>query len=103
MLAQLERIAPVDAMLGNAAVDPDVAALRDDLQLRQRRQAVTAAAGWIAARGPLRDQMLVDEAAAILQTLTSPQVHRMLRVDWAWPPERCEHWLRTTLERTLLT
>jgi AcrR family transcriptional regulator len=31
-----------------AAVDADIAALRDDVQLRQRRQAMTTVAGWIA-------------------------------------------------------
>ena len=103
ILGQLERIAPVDDMLRSAAaVDPDVAALRKDLQLRQRRQAMTTVAGWIASGGPLRDEMPVDEAAAVLWTLTSPEVHHMLRVDWSWPPERYEHWLRTTLENSLL-
>ena len=53
---QLERLAPVDGLLRSAAaVDPEVAALRDDLQLNQRRQAMLTVAGWIAARGPLRD------------------------------------------------
>jgi AcrR family transcriptional regulator len=103
ILGQLERIAPVDDMLRSAAaVDPDVAALREDLQLRQRRQAMTTVAGWIAASGPLRDEMPVDEAAAVLWTLTSPEVHHMFRVDWSWPPERYERWLRTTLEHSLL-
>ncbi|OMQ16504.1 hypothetical protein A7K94_0202105 [Modestobacter sp. VKM Ac-2676] len=100
---QLERIAPVDGMLRSAAaVDPDVAALREDLQQRQRRQAMETVAGWIASRSTLRDEMSVDEAAAVLWTLTSPEVHHMLRVDWAWPPDRYEDWLRTTLQRSLL-
>jgi AcrR family transcriptional regulator len=104
MLVQLERISPVDGMLrGAAAVDPDIAALREDLYLRQRRQAMTAVAGWISARGPFLEQMSIDEVAAILWTLTSPEVHHMLRVDWGWPPERYERWLQTTLERSLLS
>lgn len=103
MLAQLERLRPVEDMLRSAAaIDPDIAALRADLQLRQRRQAMTAVAGWIAARGPLRGQISVEEAAAVLWTLTGPEVHRMLRTDCGWPPERYERWLRTTLQRTLL-
>lgn len=100
---QLERVRPVDDMLRSAAAtDAEVAALRADLQLRQRRQAMTAVAGWIAARGPLRDGSSADEAAAVLWTLTSPEVHHMLRVDWGWAPDTYEQWLRTTLERTLL-
>jgi AcrR family transcriptional regulator len=100
---QLERIGPVDAMLRSAAaVDPEIAALRADLHQRQRRQAMTTVAGWIGARGAFLDQMAVDEVAAVLWTLTSPEVHTMLRTDWDWPPERYERWLRTTLERSLL-
>lgn len=103
MRVQLERVRPVDDMLRSAAAtDPDIAGLRADLQLRQRRQAMSAVASWIAARGPLRDHLPVDQAAAVLWTLTSPEVHHMLRVDCGWPPDRYEDWLRTTLERTLL-
>ena len=104
LLAQLERIRPLDDVLRSAAaVDPDIAALREDLQLGQRRAAMTAVAGWIAVRGPLRGGMPVEEAGAVLWTLTSPEVHHMLRVDWGWPPERYERWLQTTLERSLLS
>ncbi|KGH45554.1 hypothetical protein IN07_15650 [Modestobacter caceresii] len=103
ILGQLERIAPVDDMLRSAAaVDADVAALREDLHHRQRRQAMTTVAGWIASNSPLRDAMPVEEAAAILWTLTSPELHHMFRVDCGWPPDRYERWLRTTLEDGLL-
>lgn len=103
MVEQLERIRPVDDMLRSAAaVDPQVAALREDIQVRQRRQAMMAVAGWVADRGPLRGSMPVDRAAAILWTLTSPEVHRMLRVVWGWTPEAYQEWLRTTLESSLL-
>ncbi|TQN42288.1 TetR family transcriptional regulator [Blastococcus colisei] len=103
ILGQLERIAPVDDMLRSAAaVDADVGALRDDLHLRQRRQAMTTVAGWIASNGPLRDAMPVDEAAAVLWALTSPELHHMFRVHCDWPPDRYERWLRTTLEDSLL-
>lgn len=103
ILLQLERLRPVDDVLRSAAaVDPQVATLREDLQLRQRRQAMGVVAGWIAANGPLRGGLPVDEAATVLWTLTSPEVHRLLRVDSGWAPERYERWLRETLEQTLL-
>jgi AcrR family transcriptional regulator len=103
MLGQLERIARVDHMLRSAAaVDPDVAALREDLHSRQRRQAMATVAGWIASNGPLRDAMPVDDAAAVLWALTSPELHHMFRVQCDWPPDRYERWLRTTLEDSLL-
>jgi AcrR family transcriptional regulator len=103
MSAQLERVRPLDDMLRSAAaVDADIAALRDDVQLRQRRQAMTTVAGWIAARGPLRAGMSVDDAGATIWTLTSAEVHHMLRVGWGWSADQYRAWLADTLRLTLL-
>ena len=46
---------------------------------------MTTVAGWLAAQGPLRDGMSAESAAAVLWTLTSPEVHLMLRGTWGWP------------------
>ena len=43
-----------------------------------------------------------DEAVAIVWSLTSPEMHRLLRVDRAWTKERYAEWLATTLTLTLL-
>jgi hypothetical protein len=100
---QLERLRPLDDILRSAAaVDEAAAALRSDLQLRQRRAAMRAIAGWVAAHGPLRDGTTEDEAAAVLWTLTSPEVHLMLRDTWGWSRDRFARWLRDTLVATLL-
>lgn len=104
---QLERIRPMDDILRSAAtVDVDVAALRENLQLDQRRAAMRSVAGWIAANGPLRTKgtgaEAIEEAAAILWTITSPEVHQMLRDHWEWTPAAYEDWLRRTLESALL-
>ena len=93
-------------LLAEELTDADVAALRDDLQLDQRRAAMRSIAGWIAANGPLRTEgsaaESVEAAAAILWTLTSPEVHQMLRQHWGWTPAAYESWLRHTLESSLL-
>lgn len=103
MTEQLERVRPLDDVLRQAAaVDREVAALRDDLQLRQRRSAMTAVVGWIAANGPLREGLTEGDAAAIVWTLTSPEVHHMLREAWGWPRERYRSWLQDALESGLL-
>lgn len=100
---QLERLRSVNDMLRSAAaVDPEIAALQTDVHLRQRREAMATVAGWISARGPLRDELTVDEAAAILWTVASPEVHRMFRVDWGWGAAQYERWLEVTLAATLL-
>jgi AcrR family transcriptional regulator len=103
MTEQLERVRPLDDVLRQAAaIDPEVAALRDDLQLRQRRAAMTEVVGWVAAHGPLRAELSGEDAVAITWTLTSPEVHHMLRVAWRWPPERYRSWLEEALVHALL-
>jgi AcrR family transcriptional regulator len=103
MTEQLERLRPVDDILRSAAaVDPDARALREDVQLRQRRGAMISIAGWIAANGELKNQMSVDDAAAVIWTLTSPEVHQMLRQHWSWDAEHYQAWLADTLEHSLL-
>jgi len=91
-----------DILRSAAAVDADVAALRDDIQLRQRRSAMGIVAGWLAEKGPFRTGIDVDDAADIIWTLTSPEVHRLLRDGCGWSQERFALWLEDTLLRTLL-
>ena len=101
MTGQLERLRPMDDVLRSAAtVDAAAAELRADLQLRQRRAAIATVVSWVAAHGPLR--LSEEEATAITWTLTSPEVHQMLRDTWEWPRERYEQWLRETLTSSLL-
>ena len=101
--AQLERVRPLDDILRSAAaVDPAAADLRADLQLRQRRDAMRTVVSWIAANGPLREGTTQEDAAAIVWTLTSAEVHQMMRDVWGWPQERFIDWLRETLTTSLL-
>lgn len=98
---QLARVRPLDDMLRTAAVaDPDLATLRDELHLGERRRAATAMASWIAERGELRQPL--DEAAALVWTLTSPEVHQLLVDGWGWSHEQYGDWLRSNLESGLL-
>jgi AcrR family transcriptional regulator len=100
---RIEATRPLDDILRSAAeVDAEVGALRDDLQLRQRRSAMTTVAQWLAANGPLRKGVDVSEAGSIIWTLTSPEVHRLLRDGCGWSQERFARWLEDTLVRTLL-
>jgi AcrR family transcriptional regulator len=103
MAAQLERVRPMDDILRSAAaVDNDARALREDLQLRQRREGMTTIAGWIAANGPLRDNQSPDRAAVVLWTLTSPEVHQLLCDQAGWSRQEYQDWLRDTLTDSLL-
>jgi AcrR family transcriptional regulator len=100
---RIEATRPLDDILRSAAeVDAEVGALRDDIQLRQRRSAMTTFAEWLAANGPLRSGMDASEAGSIIWTLTSPEVHRLLRDGSGWSHQRFARWLEDTLVRTLL-
>ena len=98
----IERARPVDDIIrGAAAVDPEVAALRGRIQ-DSRYQNLRQFVVWVAANGPFRDGMSEDQAAAIVWSLTSPEMHRLLRVDRGWTPEAYARWLAETLILTLL-
>lgn len=94
----LERIRQIDDVLSQAAaVDPEAAALRDDIELRQRRQAMRVLAGWFSETGPLRDGMTIDRAADILWVLTSPEVHRLYRKHCGWTADQYTDWLTAAM------
>ncbi len=98
---QLARARPLDDMLRSAAVvEPELDKLRSELHLRQRRRSMTRLAAWIGEQGALRQP--VEEAAALVWTLTSPEVHHMLVDGWQWPHTQYVTWLRNNLEAALL-
>jgi AcrR family transcriptional regulator len=98
----MDRVRPIDDIMRSAAsVDPEIEALRSRVQ-EQRHTNMRRLAGWIAANGPLRGGLSLDDAAAIVWTATSPEVHRLLRGERGWPARRYREWLADTLIRTLL-
>ena len=98
----IERARPVDdIMKGAAAVDSEIAALRARIQ-EHRFQNMLKFVSWVTANGPLRGGMSEEAAAAIVWSLTSPEMHRLLRVDRGWTTERYTEWLAETLTLTLL-
>jgi AcrR family transcriptional regulator len=99
----LERARPVDEIMrGAAAVDPEIAALRARMQ-GSRYENVRRFVSWLAAKGPLRGGMSAEDAAAIVWTLASPEVHGLLRAGRGWSRERHTAWLAETLTRTLVS
>jgi AcrR family transcriptional regulator len=100
--AIIERARPVDDIIrGAAAVDADIATFRTKAQEHRfgnMRQLVS----WLAANGSLRSGLTQEDAAGIVWMMTSPEVHRLLRVNRGWTPERYSIWLRDSLTRILL-
>jgi AcrR family transcriptional regulator len=97
-----DRARPEDDIIrGAAAVDAEISTLRGRLQ-ETRFENMRRFVSWLASNGPLRAGISEDDAAAIVWSLTSPEMHRLLRVDRAWTPDRYREWLAQTLTRTLL-
>ncbi len=100
--ARVERVRPIDdVMRGAAAADPDIAELRARMQ-ENRFHKLRTFTQWLAAQGPLLDDLDIEDAAGIVWTLTSSEVNRMLRDLRGWPVQRYEAWLSMTLQRVLL-
>ena len=98
----IERARPVDDIIkGAAAVDPEIATLRARLQ-ESRFHNMSRFVSWLAANGPFRGGMSEVDAAAIVWSLTSPEMHRLLRAERGWTADRYTEWLAETLTRTLL-
>lgn len=97
-----ERAVPVDRIMRSAAtIDPEIAKLRERMQAL-RYTNLKQFVSWLRERGPLRGGMTADDAAAIVWTLASPEVHGLLRRDRGWSQGRYAAWLSETLSRTLL-
>jgi AcrR family transcriptional regulator len=100
--AIIERARPVDDILrGAAAVDPEIAALRAGIQ-ESRFQNMLKVVSWVAANGDLRGGLSEEAGAAIVWSLTSPEIHKLLRVDRGWTMDQYAEWLAQTLTLTLL-
>ncbi|MBA2759473.1 MAG: TetR/AcrR family transcriptional regulator [Chloroflexia bacterium] len=98
----LDRAGPMfDMMRIAAAADADIAAAHRRLQ-EERLQNMTKVVEWIEANGPLSSGLSAAEAGEIMWTLTSPDVHRMLRIERGWSVERYELWLAESLIAALL-
>ncbi len=98
----LERARPVDDIMRSAAVvDSEVAALRARMQAERHRN-MRSLAGWLARKGRFRRGLGEEEAAAVIWTLASPEVHRLMRSERRWSRQAYSEWLGDTLARTLL-
>jgi AcrR family transcriptional regulator len=98
----IERVRPVDDILRSAgAIDAGVSGLRAHIQ-EARYSSIRAFAGWLASNGPLRRGVSTGDAATIIWTVTSPEVHALLCDVRGWSRARYVRWLAETLTETLL-
>ncbi|MEU5842739.1 helix-turn-helix domain-containing protein [Rhodococcus sp. NPDC047139] len=85
----------------SSGADPDMRRFAADDARATAENARTLAEGFEQA-GWLREDVTVEHAADVLFTLSSPQVHALLRRDCGWDAERYRQWLSGTLRATLL-
>jgi AcrR family transcriptional regulator len=89
------------ALLGAAAVDPELRALWDEIE-SGRLAGQGRFAGMLAERGVLRPGVSVEQARDLVWTLCSLAVHDLLAVSRGWTSERYQEWLAAALTRELL-
>jgi AcrR family transcriptional regulator len=90
-----------DVMRSAALVDESVAEKHREMH-STRLANLTQFVTWLAANGPLREGVSIDDAAATVWTVTGPDVHRLLVDGLGWDLEHYATWMRRTLEDTLL-
>jgi AcrR family transcriptional regulator len=87
-------------LVSAAGSDPAAAELLDELH-QQRDGGQSQIAHALDRSGSLREGLQAHDAVDLIHALMSPEVYRLLVVDRAWPPEKYQQWLATTLVQQL--
>lgn len=102
MGAIMARVGPLfGVMRGAATTEPEIADLLANL-LNARHANMRTFVLWLERNGPLRPELTTDDAADIVWTMSSAEVHQLLTGDRHWTTERYEQWLSDTLISLLL-
>lgn len=97
------RVAPILRIVRDAAgSDPEMAA-QWEINQHQRHAAHRALAELLDAKGALRRDLTLDEAADTLFALISLEVYVLLTVERGWAPEQWERWAARTVSNAVLT
>jgi len=97
-----QRLAPLFRVLqGAAALDPELAALWQNISQRRARNMRLFAAD-LAATGHLRPHLSVAKAADIIWTMNSPEFYLLLVEERGWSPKEFEDWLADAWIQLLL-
>lgn len=96
------RFADLDEVVRQgAALDPDVAALRE-VSEAERLTGARGIARTVAAKGPLREGLTEAAAADVLWLLMAPDQYRRLTHERGWSHARFARWYADTMVRLLL-
>jgi AcrR family transcriptional regulator len=95
------RVGPVLQLARDAASDPEVAAVLDQLAAA-RHQRMTVNAAGLAAAGHLRPGLTVDQAADIMWAYCSPELYELLVIRRGWSPAQYGQFITQGLTAALL-
>ena len=102
MRAIMTRMAPIFEVIRTAAKsEPDIAELRGRI-LSERRRGMHHFLLALAAHGPLREGLSLDEATDQVFALSSGEMFNVLTLDLGWSHDHYEAWLAETLITLLL-
>jgi AcrR family transcriptional regulator len=91
-----------DLMVSAAGSDPEIAALRTDVQQRQRLDGMRHAVSTIQGTTPLRPGLDTTRATDIVWAIAGPDIHRLLRDQRRWTADQYRDWLADTIKALLL-
>ena len=98
----LPRVAPIFRVIREAAAgDPEAAEL-ERTRAAQRLRNYGEAARILTARGGLRTDLSIDDAAATIFAIGHPEAYRTLVLDGDWDERRWAAWARAALAAALL-
>jgi AcrR family transcriptional regulator len=93
----MQRSSAIMHVLATAAqVDPDAAQLLEVIR-RQRYAGQSRIVAALSDRGALDPELQFSDAADIVYTVLSPDVHRILTAERGWTPEQYQQWLIRSL------
>jgi AcrR family transcriptional regulator len=93
----MQRSSAIMHVLATAAqVDPDAAQLLEEIR-RQRHVGQSRIVAALQERQALNPEIAISEAADIVYTVMSPDVHRILTTERGWTPEQYQQWLVRSL------
>ena len=95
------RVAPILLLVRDAAADPEMARLQEDLD-RQRLARMASNAATLARGGHLRPGVSVEDAAEIMWAYTAPELYELLVGKRGWTPGRFGSFVAEALIAALL-
>jgi len=95
------RVGPILQLARDAAGDPEVAAVLDQLSAA-RHERMTVNARGLAKAGHLRPGITPERAADVMWAMCSPELYDLLVAQRGWPPERYGQFIAQALTAALL-